>query len=200
MKQTFLMVTAVLGAVVLASGAQNNVLHNGNWWLSISTDEQESYLLGYGDCYVDSLKSKRPPYVENRKLAQLISADYRSVKVKNAELVPAIMKRVWALNPGKNAPPPTRGGETWTNPHGYFDGLWWKGGSDAEKLGFIEGEVDCFNEEAASRFRFAMLASDYFKWLDEAYGLDQSNSTVHSSEDAKIADILLRKGERTANK
>lgn len=200
MKEAILLLIVVLLAIVLAGGTQNRVSHDGRWWLSISAEEQQSYQLGYGDCCVDSLKSKRPPYVENRKLARLITEKYRSGKATSGELVPAVMKRVWAANAGRKAPPLPKGGETWTEPHGYFDGLWWKGASDAEKLGFVEGETDCFNEEGTSQFRFPLAPSDYVKWLDEAYGLDQNSSTSRSPEDAKIADVLLRKGEHVAKK
>jgi|SRR5450631_10047 hypothetical protein len=197
MKQVLLLLTVVLLASVLTGGTQKAASHDGRWWFSISAEDQQSYLLGYGDCYVDSLKSKRPPYVENRKLAQLIAASYRSGKSESGDLVPVVMKRVWAANAGAKAPPHPKGGETWTDPHGYFDGLWWKGASDAEKLGFVEGETNCFNEEGASQSRFPLTASDYVKWLDEAYGLEQNSSISRLPEDAKIADVLLKKGNRT---
>lgn len=199
MKQA-LVLTVVLAAVVLAAGTRKSVSHDGRWWLSISAEEQDSYLDGYGDCYVDSLKSKRPPDVDNQSLRQSISASYRSGKSKSAELVPAVMKRVWAANAGKKEPPPPEGGETWPEPHGYFDGLYWKGGSGSEKLGFVEGQIDCFNEEAVSQFRFPDTASDYVKWIDESYGWDPDRAIAHSSEYEKVPNVLLRKGHRLVKK
>jgi len=196
MKLTLMLLMVVIFAAVSASGAQSGASHDGYWWFSASSDEQQSYELGYGDCYVDSLKMKRPPYVEDRKFTQLISESYRSGTAQSSELVSTVMKRVWAANAGKEFAPPPRGGETWSKPHGYFDGLWWKGASNAEKLGFVEGEIDCFNGEAASRFRVPLSATEYVRWLDKAYGLDEGSSISRSPDDAKIADVLLKKGER----
>jgi hypothetical protein len=194
MKHTLLL----LIVVVLANGGQKNTPHDGHWWLAISMGEQKEYRWGYLDCYVDSLKLKSPSYIEDREAGQLITDSYRSGKARINEIVPRVMKGTWAARAGKSAPYQPQGGEAWTEPHGFFDGLYWKGGSDAEKLAFVEGETDCFNLEAASRVRFPLPASDYAKWLDEAYGLVQGSSVPRSSEDAKIADVLLLKGERAS--
>jgi hypothetical protein len=134
MKQTLVVLTVVLAAVALAARTKKSVSHDGRWWLSISAEEQDSYLLGYEDCYIDSLKSKHPSYVDNEGLS--ISASYRSGKGKSTELVPAVMKRVWAANAGKKEPPSREGGETWPEPHGYLDGLYWKGASGSQKACF----------------------------------------------------------------
>jgi len=198
MKQILLFSTVVLLTSILTSETRRTISHDGRWWFSISAGEQQSYQLGYGGCYVDSLKLKRPPDVENRKLAQLITTSYRDGKAGSGELVLAVMKRVWAESVGKKAPPLPKGGETWTEPHGYFDGLWWKGASAEEKLGFVEGATDCFNEEESSHIRFPLARSEYVKWLDEAYGLEQNSSVPRLLEDTKIADVLQKKGERIA--
>jgi hypothetical protein len=192
MKHVLLLSTVVL----LAGGTRKTVPHDGRWWLSISTEEQQSYQLGYEDCYVDSLKLKSPPYVEIGKLARLITASYRDGKTESTVLVPAVTKRVWAANAGRKSALPPKGGETWTEPHGYFNGLWWKGASDAEKLGFVEGETDCFNEEESSHVRFPLAASEYVKSLDEAYRLELNRPVSRLPEDTKIPDALLQKGER----
>jgi hypothetical protein len=43
------------------------------------------------------------------------------------------------------APPakPRRGGEVWTNPHGYYNGDWYKQSSYDERIGFLQGYIGC---------------------------------------------------------
>jgi hypothetical protein len=197
MKQAQLFVVLLLLAIAVANAAGNDPPHNKRWWLSLSLDEKESYQLGYEDCYVDSLKLKSPPYLEERHSIDLITAAYRNGKARPTDTVSSVMKGVWAARAGKgDVFPSTKGAEVWTEPHGYLDGLFWKGSSDAEMLSFIEGEIDCFNGEVVSKTRFPLPAAEYVKWVSEAYGLDKSYSGPRLSEDAKIADVLLKKGTR----
>jgi hypothetical protein len=39
--------------------------------------------------------------------------------------------------------PQTKGGEIYSNPHGFLDGLWYRQGSYSDRLGFLEGYIEC---------------------------------------------------------
>lgn len=188
----------LLIAAVLAGTAQEGMSRDGRWWLSISMLERQDYRWGYLDCYVDSLKLKSPPYIEDREASELITARYRSGKVKITEIVPRVMESTWARRVGRSETPRrAEGGESWTEPHGFLDGLYWKGGSDRERLAFVEGEVDCFNLEPSSPVRFPLPATDYVRWLNEAYGIAPASGVPPPShEEQKIADVLLKKAVR----
>jgi len=199
-------IVLVLAVAALAAhpldGTPKGRQHDGHWWLSISREQRESYLLGYYDCYVGSLRQPRPPLLETGKEAELVLQAYRSDPSRLPALASDVMKDIWAANPRGAVPIRPKGGERATGPHGFFDGLWWKGASEAEKLGFVEGEMDCFNQEGPSKYRLGLSANHYVKWLDRAYGLDESSDESTSRalvpEEASIADVLLKDAEPVA--
>ncbi len=39
-----------------------------------------------------------------------------------------------------------KNGQTWSNPHWYFDGYWWLD-SQEQQLGFVEGYLSCFRTQ-----------------------------------------------------
>ncbi|MGH9352861.1 MAG: hypothetical protein ACRD2G_11990 [Terriglobia bacterium] len=80
------------------------------------------------------------------------------------------------------------GGESWNESHGYWDGLWWKGGTIAKlsQLGYVEGYLACYQGEAHSpKGTFSKAPSQYVSLISDWY-----KST--GKEDAKIADVLFR--------
>jgi len=80
------------------------------------------------------------------------------------------------------------GGESWNETHGYWDGLWWKGGTTAKlsQLGYVEGYLACYRGEAHSpRGSFSKSPSQYVSLITGWY-------KSSGKEDAKIADVLFK--------
>ena len=86
-----------------------------------------------------------------------------------------------------------KGGEDWKESHGYYDGLWWRGASPPEQLGFVEGYLSCYSTEMPSASgMFSKSAPDYVRLMNS-----YMKGHAHSDEE-KLADILSRFRDRQA--
>jgi hypothetical protein len=80
------------------------------------------------------------------------------------------------------------GGESWSESHGYWDGLWWKGGTIAKlsQLGYVEGFLACYEGEAHNpRGTFSKSPAEYASLISDWYKRT-------GKEDAKIGDVLFK--------
>jgi hypothetical protein len=100
-----------------------------------------------------------------------------------------VIKLVWQRHAKRSDKPPS-GGEAWPEKHGYFDGRWWRGMSnDPLHIGFVEGEIACFETEADSTRTFGESATHYIQLLNEWYQHEDREAT-------KVPDVLIRLGRR----
>lgn len=147
--------------------------YDGNWWGATEPQERDGYLSGADDCLTSAAHVGRAFWGTSAAFTNDVS---------NAEVTkyyrdhPADRKlsviEVWRrLGPqiGKDTPP-TKGGEIYTNPHGYFDGTFYRQVSEAERFGFLEGYIGCLRS--------------YVKDSDEIYSLP-----IHEYDD-KIWDYI----------
>jgi hypothetical protein len=106
--------------------------------------------------------------------------------------VSAVLKEI--NRTGKPRPIP-KGGEDWKESHGYYDGLWWRGASAPEQLGFVEGYLSCYSTEMPSASGiFSKSAPDYVRLMNS-----YMQGHAHSDEE-KLADILNRFRDRQAQR
>lgn len=174
------------GAVSASSGKP---ALDGRWWGTISPAERSGYIDGYEDCYVYDAKGVHTAtgWTSNQ-FAQAVDAYYREHRDERTSLVSVVLK---AINrTGKSRPIP-KGGEEWKERHGYYDGLWWRGSSPLEQLGYVEGYLSCDSTEVSNPARiFSKSARAYVRLLN-TYMKDH----LHSDEE-KVADILSRFRDR----
>lgn len=163
--------------------------YDGQWWSKVSVREQEQFLWGYTDCEWDSLNRPAPYagkyYLSYAKLRLEITKHYQMGQPHLKEPVGSVITTV-LQHPNLNKRTPPEGGEAWTEKHGFFDGLFWKGGTIEEQRGFVAGEIACFNTYAASRAYFPKSSDEYVALIDKWY------STTGHDENAKVPDVLLR--------
>jgi len=110
------------------------------WWVGASHSERSGFLNGYGDCapwekgatiaWADLPVSDLSPRIDA----------YYAKHSKSTLSAPQVADSI-----GRSAPPPPSAadGEVYTNPHGYYDDLWWKGAFGDEKSGYVEGYLVC---------------------------------------------------------
>lgn len=115
-------------------------VYDGNWWLTKEVDERYGFMDGVDDCLTWVAHAKGPPggpYQFEQKIT-------RYYKAHPAERSVSVLE-VWRKVARESPPPkPIPGGETWSNPHGYFDGTYWvQMYYDSARQAFIEGYLWC---------------------------------------------------------
>jgi len=176
-------------------GQARSAKYNGTWWLAQPREVQIEFVRAYGDCYVDTLGAPSPPPVDEYRLAEEITKYYRSGGSRS-RLVASVMKLVWRRYKGYREPARPEEGEVWPEKHGFFDGLYWRQGKPAERVGFVEGLVACFNSEARSNKKFSQEPSAYVRYLDDwyekAYQQARCKANKVDLRATKIMDVFLQ--------
>jgi len=114
-------------------------VYDGDWWARAAPDERSGFLQGAADCLEWAAHAKLPRAIDH--LEEQIDRYYKAHPTDRNIAVTTVWQRVSTQgSPAKPSPP---GGEVWTNPHGFFDGQWWRETSEAQNLGFIEGYLWC---------------------------------------------------------
>lgn len=157
--------------------------YDGKWWSSADTEERSGFLSGAGDYLT---------YVAHEKWVEGSSAyaiprvtDYYKTHPADGELpVVDVWRKVLLAFP---PPKPLKGGEVFTNPHGYYDGLYWRGGNDAEHRGFLEGYISCLRTLVRpSSETYSRTVSYYVDKIDDYI------EKHPKSDDEAVATILYR--------
>ena len=152
-------------------------------------ESRKAFLLGYDDCYVDTIGNKRIPGILERTMIVGITEFYQSpgdISVGVSRVIKSLGQRY------KNRPPvESPGGEKWPEKHRFLDGMYWLGAEESIRLSFVSGFIECANNESKSHFRFAGAPIEYVKVLNLWYQ-DVKNGPEETREKAKIADVLLR--------
>lgn len=160
--------------------------YDGYWWLSVSSAEQLGFLDGLADCYSFELKGKFGYARSTQENQQFVTRFYDDAYRRERPVFEAFLK---ALSHPSEVKRP-EGGEVWNEPHGYWDGMWWKGGMEPEltltQRGFVEGYLWCYREKAHSfRGGFSKPPEEYVRLINGWY-----QRTARDEE--KIADVLFK--------
>lgn len=118
-----------------------------SWFMNASNGEIKGFINGYYDCLPDPAQRSMPAWsMPTVSMIDKITDFYAQHKVTNLNVGQVAFKIV-ANSPVSH---PTPGGEVYTNRHGYYDGLWWKGASGDEQLGYVEGYLVCLKRPATN--------------------------------------------------
>lgn len=139
---------AMLGAAQKAVSAEAPSSSFGRQWFANATrPEIGGFLNGYYDCLPDPAIRALPGWsMSNSEMTDRI-ADYyaqHGADLSVAQVATAIAK----ASPGRTRDPHA---EAHPGRHGFFDGLWWKGGSDSERLGYVEGFLTCLKRPTTAK-------------------------------------------------
>lgn len=186
----FVVIAATLTLCATALGQRNGLQektmnYGGEWWLSRSSIEQRGYLNGDADCDTSQLNGKLGSVPPEEKVQAFVNQFYEDPTHWPVPVFRVI--RRFDSSDGTSHQVPS-GGENWRESHGYWDGLWWKGGTIAKlsQLGYVEGFLACYEGEAHSpRGTFSKSPAQYASLISGWY--DRTGK-----EDAKIADVLFR--------
>ncbi|MGH9682449.1 MAG: hypothetical protein ACRD4S_02410 [Candidatus Acidiferrales bacterium] len=163
---------------------------DGNWWLSASQRERLGYMEGDNDCSVFEFQGPEVGWDDFTTYQAFVTSYYAedaSHRGKSAfDVLRLADKQIGATTNRADLP---------TEPHGDYDGLFWRESFDRERLGFIEGYLQCYaHKPAPRRSTFSRSYQAYVTMLNAWYRLNDVERDVDLKiENAKIADVLFRK-------
>jgi hypothetical protein len=106
--------------------------YDGRWWSGGEPEERSGFLNGAADCLAYVAHEKWVSSHSIEWLAPKISGYYESHSASRVVPVVEVWRKLISEAPPETPP---KGGEVYTNPHGYYDGLYWRPGSDSDHLG-----------------------------------------------------------------
>jgi len=157
--------------------------YDGNWWLASDSAKRIGFLDGVSDCLLSRVHEKWPTNSHPELDEQRITLYYKSNPVNTKMHI----VDVWRETLSKSAPlKPTLGGEVYTNPHGYYDGEFWREGSDSANRGFLEGYIWCMHTSVKGPAESYSRSIDYY--FEKIWDYLQAHPKTAYNE--AIADIL----------
>ncbi len=186
-----------MGLLLCSPGypASQTTKYDGHWWLLLTSEEKSGYLNGDADCHTFELKAK-PRYSKSAADEQeSVTNFYRDEPDKRSLPVFEAIRIVEDEPPLRET---GKGGEVWTEPHGYWDGQWWREGSPADRLGFVEGYLACHSRSQRPHGALSRTPPEYARLINQWYKLNEETGDVEPDRvDTKIADVLFKFRDRT---
>jgi len=187
-------IALLLGSCPLPTHATDNQPSenfDGKWWSLADSGQKSGFLNGATDC-LTAVAHERWVSRSIEWAIPKITDYYKTHTADNGVPVVEVWRKVLS---GAPAETPRKGGEVRTNPHGYYDGLYWRGSSESEQRGFLEGYLWCLRTRVQSRSNTYSQSVDYYK--------ERVNTYVQKhpkSDDEAIAAILSRFCDNTKPK
>lgn len=164
--------------------------YDGNWWTSADREEQSGFMQGIRDCLTWTAHVPGFSYTPEQ-LQDRISRYYREHPKERQVSVVDVWRKLVAAEPPAQPP---KGGETWSNPHWYLNGLWWSGESERARLGFLEGYLWCVQTCVPSPSEsYTKPIPHYIKQIDSYL------RTHPKGDDEAVADILCRFADKRSD-
>jgi hypothetical protein len=158
--------------------------YDGNWWLTKEVDERQAFIDGSGDCliWVAHVKGLGTGYEMEEKITRF----YKTHPAAKRMPVVDVGRKVVKESP---PPKPSRGGEVWTNPHGYLNGTYWSQlYYDATRQAFLEGYLSCLRTCVSKPTQTYSRPAAYYVPKISKY----IAAHPRTAYDEAIADILSR--------
>jgi hypothetical protein len=171
--------------------AQSNV-YDGGWWQMRTAPEQEGFIFGFGDCYADPAGQKIRILLDDAEIRIAMGTYYQGHERLRTRPVAQVLKDIWSGHVSVPEAKHAAAGQGWRERHGYFDGLWWKGSSPTEQLGFVEGYIACHNTEHRKVQPLRLPAASYVQSINAWYAMPGDESVAAQRRAEKVGDVLLR--------
>ena len=176
-----------------ASGERAGPTYDGDWWLSISGEEQTGFVSGYEDCYIfeyhggTPFTKDIPSYVDD--LNKYYLADMTRGKRTVSEALDGIRGGTedTPLPAYKAAKPPPQGQMV-------YDGGYWQDAGASTRLGFVEGYLACHAAKLKDEdAKFSKAPSEYVQGISQAYLREESSAGDQSEKPVtRISTVLHR--------
>lgn len=180
----------IMGASGRGGSGESKESYDGRWWSSADPREQYGFIGGSGDCNSFELHGK-VRYSKSVKEEQDLVTRFYTEDLSRANIGVFDILRRFDNQPSQIN---RTGGEAWNEPHGYYDGQYWREADAKERQGFVEGYLWCYRQKAHNpRGTFSKSTSEYVALISAWYKLNEETGDVDPARvDTKIADVLFK--------
>jgi hypothetical protein len=190
--QRAIICTFLLVSVIACAAAQQKPTLDGNWWVTLRSGDRVQFVAGYIDCYANDFGDKNNTFPESwYTYAPRITRYYERQPASKNQSVAEVLFQVRSTHP----PKPQKGGETWKEKHGLFNGEYWRQIGHDERTAFIQGYLACYGEHLKScNQKFSLAASKYALDISHWFGIrgDDPAEIDPKRENIAIADVLYK--------
>jgi len=167
----------------LATDSQSPKRYDGEWWSSADIEEKSGFLNGAADC-LTSVAHEKWVSRSIKWAVPKITDYYKTHAADSAIPVVDAWRKVLSEAPLESSP---KGGQVHANPHGYYDGQYWREGSEPERQGFLEGYLWCLSTRVESPSETYSRSVSYY--------LEKINDYVqkHPKSDNEPIAVILSK-------
>lgn len=165
---------------------------DGNWWLAASQRQRLGYMEGDNDCSVFEWQGRAVAWDVFKTYQEFVTQYYAIDASHRSQSVFAVLRLADARIHTK-----THDGDLPSEPHGDYDGLFWRESFDHERLGFVQGYLQCYAHKTEGRATFSKSPQEYVTALNTWYHLKDAERDVDPKfENVKIADALFKFRDR----
>ena len=185
----------LVAAILLASPHVQAQTYDAAWWGNLTAEERTKFYSGVIDCYIVEAHGKTYSDGPIESVVQAISTYYQRHPEASRRSVLDVTLEVSTSDTsphlaGERHRDP--GAEYWDEPHGYFDGEYWRQSVDPERQAFVRGYLACRAKylHSTTDVSIAVIVSKISKW----YGVKDDDPSEIDDRHAndKIGDLLDR--------
>ena len=174
-----------LSVIGIASGSTGDQAHDGKWWLSVDRALRLGFVDGYIDCYVFVRKGPLPFLESPNQYEQRVTEHLKNHVVDSGKSVTQVLETI-AAKPVAKIP------GKWDEEHGIFDGDYWRQAEPSQRVGFVQGFLECQRKDGKAVAKFSRNDDWYVAQISQWYGIkeDDVGEINPKRESKKIADVL----------
>lgn len=182
--KSYILLTTLLVTGV-ASGSTGDPAHDGKWWLSVDKDHHLGFVAGYIDCYVFVRKGPLPFLESWYQYEQRVTEYLKDHPTESSKPVTKVLEAIAAK-------PMTKTTDKWEQKHGVFDGEYWRQAMPSQRVGFVQGFLECQRKDIKATAKFSRTDDWYTAQISQWYGIREDDPAEINSkrESKKIADVL----------
>jgi hypothetical protein len=173
---------------VLAA-AETAQVHDGAWWLSVSTDRRTGFLAGYIDCAVYDAGEKQFADLSWDAIEPQISKRFLSHPADRGTRVADVLAQIGKkqqISGGQSD------GESYPEKHGIFNGDYWRQSNADKRLGYVNGYLECHAITGKPKADYSRDSVWYSNQISLWFGVkaDDPGEINPDRVNRKIADAL----------
>src|SRR5262245_10616023 len=183
MKSLALLIALLVAGI--ASGSTGDQVHDGKWWLSVDKDQRLGFVAGYIDCYVFVRKGPLPFLESWYAYEERVTEHLKKHVADRSKPVTQVLEAIAAKPVAKTT-------NKWEEEHGIFDGDYWRQAEPSQRVGFVQGFLECQRKDGKAVAKFSRSDDWYVAQISQWYGIkeDDPGEINPERESKKIADVL----------